>query len=124
MSEQNYQDKSFSLLTSFTLTSGNSLLNQAIQLDKDADFFWTGLSINSLTGPSTLYQIRFQDSTGYYLSDDYQRQFSFYDAYGYGSPQVLLPGIHFPAGSAILVDLQGLNGTINVLVKGYKRFYK
>ena len=123
-----YEDKDFGKLAVYSLTANQILLNQAVQLDKDADFILSAIEIQNALGTGAPFSIRFADSTGYYLSDNFIGSFAFVDSYGLGSPYVILPSLHFPAGSAILVDIQDLsgsnNGPINVLFRGQKRYYK
>jgi hypothetical protein len=123
-----YKDEDFSKLAVFSLTANQILLNQAVQLDKDADFVLTMIIINSGVTPVN-FAVRISDSLGNYLNDNFIGSFALnnqglFSANGY----VLLPGMQFPAGSAILVDLQNQTnatiGPINFIFRGHKRYWK
>ena len=120
----NYQDKHFDKSYSITLQANQTLLNQAVQLDRDADFFWEAVSVTYTGQP---FGVRFTDSTGYQLSDTFVGSFAFAASTGIGAPYVLLPPLFLPAGSAILLDLQEQSGTTNGPIEfvfhGRKRFY-
>lgn len=120
-----YQDKYFCKSFTISLTAFQNLPNQAVQLDKDADFIWEAVSL--LTGSPSPAGIRFTDSTGYQLSDQYIGTFSFASTAGIGVPYVLPVSLFMPAGSAILVDfieLVGATPTFQFLFHGNKRFYQ
>ena len=120
---QRYEDKHFTKTLTVELTANQVLMNQAAVLDKDADFFWTGIDVSYTGYP---FGVRFTDSTGYQLSDGYMGSFAFASNVGIGIPYELMPSIWFPAGSAIVLDLQEQSNnpqTIQFMFHGIKRFY-
>lgn len=123
---RSYQDKHFDKLFQVTLTANQTLVNQSVLLDKDADFFWEAVSVSGPAGAPP-FGVRFTDSTGYQLSDGLIGNFAFASSVGLGVPYVLMPSLFMPAGSAILLDLQDLSGATNgpivFVFMGRKRFY-
>lgn len=119
-----YQDKYLPKSYTVTLTAGQSLSNQIVQFDKNADFIWTGVSIQGTGQP---FSIRFTDSTGYRISDAFIGSFAFTATTGIGAPFILPKPLFLPAGSAVIIDFleqSGVtNGPIEVLFLGSKRFY-
>lgn len=118
-----YQDKHFDKSFTITLTANATVLNQAVQLDRDADFFWEAVAVQYTGQP---FAVRFTDSTGYQLSDGFIGSFAFAAVTGVGVPYVLPVPLFMPAGSAILLDLieqsGSDNGPIQFLFMGRKRF--
>jgi hypothetical protein len=118
-----FEDRFFAKSFTVTLAPNQNLVNQAVQLDRDADFIWSGVQV-SYTGLP--FSVRFSDSSGYYLSDNYVGSFAFAANAGIGAPYIIEPELFMPAGSAIVLDLQELsgnaNGPIQFVFLGRKRY--
>jgi len=108
-----------------TLNANQILLNQAIPLDTNADYFWFALTIKGPI-PNQPFAVRFSDSTGYEMSDSFISSMLFTNNVGIGAPYVNEPVYWLPAGSSINVDLieqsGATNGPIYFLIQGLKRF--
>jgi hypothetical protein len=119
-----YEDKHFDKVINVEIEANATLLNQPAALDKDADFFWLGTDIGYTGLP---FGIRFTDSTWYQMSDDYEGAFAYQAAYvGVGVPD-RMDAVFFPAGSAILFDVQEQSGnpqSFQIVFTGIKRYYK
>ena len=121
-----FEDRSFSLAPFvFTLLAGETLDNQYITMDRDADFFWC----NTLAVTTNLpFGFKFQDTSLNYLSNDYVGSFVFAAQWGVGQPYVQIPHIFCPAGSSVrlsLIELSGFtNGPNQIILQGFKRFYR
>lgn len=116
-----YIDVSFDYPYSVALTANQSLRDQVVALDTDADFVWRAVIANASTGA---YQIRFSDSQGYYLSNGMIPN----NALLYGTvplPYPIFPEIVLPAGGRIGIDITDLSGsgnTVQLLFRGVKRY--
>lgn len=94
-----------------------TLLNQIIQIDMDADFIWRGIV---MTNP---VDFRFNDSQGYYLSNDFLPLFSM--STDFSNPFPVFPEIIIPRGGKVGVDLSGTSSATTTIITliGAKRYY-
>jgi len=63
-----FDNKNTPALNTSTLAVGQILFNVPLPLQQDAPFFWRGITIDN---PTAALGIRFRDSAGNYLSDDF-----------------------------------------------------
>jgi len=97
----------------------NGTLNAQMGVNTDSDFCWRALVFNS-TG---VFSVKFSDSDSFELSNS-----AIISANIQGdpsSPWPILPEIIIPAGGRIgleLLDLSGVDNTLNFLFRGAKRF--
>lgn len=106
-------------LFSVQLTANQVLLNQVVQLDRDADFYWTEV----YASPNGV-GLRFADQTGYYINDNFIVSGAIVGEDS-GIGFVLPVAMRFPAGSAILVDVSDYQGTgplVSIVFRGFKRY--
>lgn len=124
-----YRDELFVKSFTLTLAANQTLTNQTVQLDRDADFNWLAVSVQDVPEP---WAIRFHDSTGYRVNDSFIGSFAFRGGVRsqIGAPWLLPKPLLMPAGSAILFDIVDqsgpaalTNGPIQFLFIGLKRFY-
>lgn len=114
-------DRDFGYVYNVTLTAGQSLTQQPIGIDTDADFILRSVTAQNL-GP---FAFRIIDSTGAYLMDNYVGSFVFNGISGLSSPWIIWPDMFFPAGSQLKLDITDQSGTINptqLIFRGCKRY--
>jgi hypothetical protein len=104
-----FLDIPFSYVYDVTLEANQALFNEVTSIFTEADFCWRGL-IFSQTG---LFQVRFQDGQGYYLSAG--MVFSSNLPNTAGDPFPWFPEILYPAGGQMQLDIQDLSGAENVV---------
>jgi len=130
--EPEYEYKSFTkCYTLPQLTGSQVITNIGIQLDKDADFFWeaTQCQYTALDTEILPAQVQFVDQTEYALSQTYVPLCVYMAAaQGLAPIRLTLPAHWFPAGSAIIMNVQNLsgsaNGPIQFLFRGMKRYVR
>lgn len=110
---QGYVDVGFDYVYNLaSLGAGASLTGQAVSLDKDADFVWRLVLINTNT-----LSVRFRDANGYYLSNDF--------ILAANLDTVVFPELLFPAGGQIGLDLRDSGGGttgLQIVFRGAKRY--
>ncbi len=116
-----YPDQSYDIPVTITLTA-NQNLNTNQQINRDADFVWRAVVANSQTG---IYQVQYNVngwypvSNGFILNANMQSDPS--------SPYPIWPELIVPAGGFIginVVDLSGAPNTVQLVLRGVKRFAK
>jgi len=115
-----FEDGDFSKANNYVIPLAyGQLLNQPLQLDRDADYLLT-----AIYGVAGEFAIRIYDQSGYYLSDNYWIPPAVNNS---GIPPVLLPiPMRFARGSSILIDLLDTSGSpdnsVTILCRGMKHF--
>jgi hypothetical protein len=116
-----YVDVDFTYVYDVVLTALQQLRDQSVPIMSDADFEWRALI--QATATST-YSIRFSDSQGYYLSNGFLLNNNFLVA-TMPIPFPVSPGVLFPMGGRIGIDITETGGVINtiqLLFRGVKRY--
>lgn len=117
-----FEDKAFTVVLDVELQANQTTEPIAVQLDKDADFWWSSIGVSYSGLP---FGVTFKDSTEYQLSDDFLSSCMLASNVGVGVPYTMYPPIWFPAGSSIIATLQEQSGHPNVfqmIFIGIKRF--
>ncbi len=117
----NWQDVGFDYVYDIVLTANQTLLNQTVPIQPDADFLWRATSIGIATGA---FSIKYYDSQGYALSNAPRINNSF-NVGLISTPAPRFPELIFPAGSRIgidITDLSGAGNTIQIVFLGPKRY--
>lgn len=107
----NYVDVAFSYVYDITLSASQSLLNQTVPIQPDADFIWRATSVGIATGQ---FMVKYYDSQGYALSNSPRIN----NAFNVGlisTPEPRLPDLIFPAGSRIGLDIYDLSAAPNII---------
>ena len=115
-----YPDQSYDIPTNITLTGDQSLSTQQT-IQRDADYVWRGIIINSYT--SQLFQVRFNINGWYFMSQGYVLAANLQS--DPSAPYPLFPEMTIPAGGQIGIDITDLSGstnTIQIVFRGVKRF--
>lgn len=118
---ESYVDVDFTYVYDVVLTASQALQNQQVAIMTDSDFEWRAWLTASATGQ---FSVRFSDSQGYQLSNSLLLNNSFSNGIA-SSPSPVVPGLIFPAGSRIGIDITDLSGsgnTIELWFRGVKRF--
>ena len=116
-----YVDVDFTYTYDVAMLAGASLRDQQVPIEYDADFMWRGVSYTPIIAGA--FNIRFQDSQGYYLSSGMISNGNLSAVAG--SPTPIFPEILFPAGSRIGIDIDNVSGgpiQIQVAFRGVKRY--
>jgi hypothetical protein len=116
-----YVDVDFTYVYDVTLLASQQLRDQALPVMNDADFEWRALVLAVATGA---FSIRFSDAQGYYLSNGFILSANFL-AGGAPVPWPIMPGVLFPSGGRIGIDINELSvagNTIQLLFRGVKRY--
>lgn len=100
------------------------LVGQQLTLSGDSDFALRAIEI-ALGTPGSQTLVRFYNSQGYYLSDNYIDS-SLYNS-DLSQPFVVFPEMLFPASSRIMIDLNNVDTgggtqTLQILFRGVKRY--
>lgn len=118
-----FTDVPFDYVYDRTLTAGQRLDGEAVDVDNDSDFLLRGIQLGA--GLST-FEFQVYDTQGYYLSDEPIPGIVLYTNFRY-LPLPIIPELPFPAGSSIglrVVNTDGGAGiTIQLIFKGVKRYY-
>jgi hypothetical protein len=120
MTPTEYVDKPFVYPFDATLLALQTLTNQTVPIQTDADWYLRGIVIASATGSFTF---RYSDSNNYFTSSGQiqsQNMSTFM-----GDPFVVLPEIWYPAGGKITVDItdtSNAGNAVELAFIGYKRF--
>jgi hypothetical protein len=120
-SPSGYIDVDFTYVYDVTLDADQFLQNQQVAIMTDSDFEWRAWMTGFATGQ---FAVRFTDSQGYQLSNSLLLNNSFSNGIA-SSPSPVVPGLIFPAGGRIGIDIQDLSGDTNVIelwFRGVKRF--
>lgn len=116
-----YLAKAFDYVYDVTLTANQSLRDQIVAIQQDADFALQAILLASYTGS---FQIRLSDSQGTYLSNGYLYSANFLSG-GVPAPFAVMPEQMFPAGGRIgidITDVSGSSNTVQILFRGEKRY--
>jgi hypothetical protein len=116
-----YVDVDFTYVYDVALTANQALRDQSVPIMSDADFEWRALVLAAATGA---FSIRFSDSQGYYLSNGFLLSNNFLVA-TVPIPWPVSPGILFPGGGRIGIDINDLSAapnTIQLTFRGVKRY--
>lgn len=98
------------------------LVGQQLTLAGDSDFELRAIEV-ATSAPSNTTLLRFYNSQGYYLSDNYIDS-SLYNPI-FAQPFVIFPGMLFPASSRIMIDLNNISGSaqsLQIAFRGVKRY--
>lgn len=116
-----YTDRPFDVVFDIPSFTSNVVTNQAIDFEPDADFIIHAIVINNPTGPA--FGIRFYDSTGYYMSNDFLPSQILRGSLAV--PWVVFPGKLIPAGGQLRYDMSstgGFSADAQIVLRGCKRF--
>lgn len=118
-----YQDKPFEYTYSppnGQLTANQTIGNDIVSIDSDADFILRGWYISQYTGA---FQIQLTDANGYQLSSGQINSGAL--SRSSSDPTVFSPEHPFPASGRIMINITDLSGATNALqivFKGVKRY--
>jgi hypothetical protein len=118
-----FADVDFTYVFDITMTASQALRDQRQPIDQDADFALRGISYVSIVAGA--FNIRFQDSQGFYLSSGMLSNGNLSN--NAASPTPVFPELIFPAGSNIGIDIDNVlapAGPIQVQIafRGVKRY--
>lgn len=116
-----YVDIDFTYPYDVVLTALQVLSDQNVSIHNDSDFVWRAIVLATFTGT---FKIRFSDSQGYYLSQNYVNSANFLVG-GQATHYPIFPEIVFPAGGKVgidITDLSNATNTIQLLLRGCKRY--
>lgn len=114
-----YPDQSYDLIYDVTLTA-NQTLQDFKPIERDADFVWRAIILNSSTG---IYKVQFDVNAWYKLSSGQVLSANLQS--DPSSPYPLFPELVVPAGGRIgifITDTSGAPNTIEIVFRGVKRF--
>jgi hypothetical protein len=99
------------------------LVGQQLTLAGDSDFALRAIEV-ALDIPANTTLLRFYNSQGYYLSDNYIDSSTYNSVFS--QPFVVFPEMTFPASSRIMIDINNVSGggvqTMQILFRGVKRY--
>jgi hypothetical protein len=110
-------DQAFFPSQVFTLTAGQSLFNQLVPIDTDADFIWRGLVL------TTVLDLQFSDSENYAFSNDFIPAQVFSSSFALPFP--IFPETLLPAGGKASFNIRNSTvGTVTttIFLIGCKRY--
>jgi len=113
----NYRDQAFFYAGTFALTASQTIFNQLISIDTDADYIVNGVVVSTNS-----VDLQFTDSENYTLSNDFLPASSF--SANFGSPFPIFPAILLPAGGKFGLNLRNATVvavTVTVFLVGFKR---
>ena len=116
-----YVDVAFDYVYDVNLLANQVVRDGAVPIHTDADFVLRAIVLSQATGA---FSIRFNDSQGYYLSSGFLMSANFLSG-TVPYPYPVFPEMLFPAGSRIGVEINDLSGapnTVQILLRGAKRF--
>ncbi len=120
-SPDNYVDVDFTYVYVVSLTASEALQNQQVAIQTDADFEWRAWLTASA---DSQFSVRFTDAQGYQLSNSLMINNSASNGIT-SSPSPVFPGLIFPAGSRIGIDITNLvadDNEVELHFRGVKRF--
>lgn len=120
-SKPGFVDIDFTYPYDVVLTALQTLTDQSLAIQNDADFAWCAVIVSAYTGA---FSIRFSDTSGYYLSSGLINYNAFLDG-GNPIPYPIFPEVIIPAGGRIgidITDLSNASNTVEVLFRGVKRY--
>ena len=120
-----YVDKPFTLVYNFTLNLAQTLANQIIQLDNDADFYLRSV-YSQVNTQYTSFTYQFNGPAAYFFQQTPIPSFILSNNSGQSFP--ILPEVWYPAGGQIKITVTNTNtafagpNTYALYFVGVKRF--
>jgi len=116
-----FVDVDFTYTFDADMPAGASWRDQQVPIENDADFVWRGVCYTDIIAGA--FNVRFQDSQGYYLSSGMVSNGNISNEPS--SPTPVFPGLIFPAGSRIGIDIDNVAGIpihVQFAFRGVKRY--